>query len=136
MKKEASVEQQLDEFREKYSEQIWEIKPMSEGVGSIGKPDRTLTINGFTIGIEAKRIMSKTNQSTLPTVLQTRELENLIEAGGVGCVIDLNSIDIFLQDLEQMIYKSHDIKWFKNLQNYKKTYCITNWGRYPSVVTL
>ena len=134
---EAEVESKLDDVYKEYHPLIWEVKPKDTGGRSTtGKPDRIFTLNGFTIGIEAKRIMRLTNKATLPTVIQTKELMDLIRAGGAGCVVDLNSVDDFIADIKDMIKLKKDKNWFLNLDSYKNVYCIDNWAQMPESIKL
>lgn len=137
VKKEAEVERQLDEFRNEYDQDIWEIKPYTEIRGTGGKPDRVWTIHGHTIGIEAKRVMSKTNMSSLPTVIQTRELSDLARAGGASCVVDLESVGLFLSEMVDIIENDENgFELFMESSNYVEVFNIDNWGRYPEEIQI
>ena len=130
---EAVVETTLDEFRNRKDvPPIWEIKPKHiGGKGTAGKPDRIWLIRGGLWGIEAKRVMSKSNASTLPTVIQTRELLQCIESGGAGCVVDLENMQSFMDCL---IRCKFDLDVFLRSKEYLNDFCIDNWGRYPTIM--
>ena len=121
-KKEQAVRDRLTEFRESVSE------PIRQRVGTGGEKgasDLTWVIRGMSIDIECKRIMSKTNKSTLPRPDQTASGLEHIEAGGLSVAIDLNNVEDFLQLLIDCDY---DLDAFRYAPEYIDNFEISNWG--------
>jgi len=130
------VEKVLDQFELDCGFPIYTVKPKHEGKGSRGKPDRIWTVRGFTIGIEAKRIMSKGDESTLPTAYQTAELRDIKKAGGGACVVDINSVDLFLELISRCQSHMMDMNELLETDDYKNTFDIENWAVEMEEITL
>lgn len=60
--------------------------PASYGMGRSGVPDIVCCLQGRFIGIECKAGKNK------PTPLQEKELADIIEAGGISCVVNEDNI--------------------------------------------
>lgn len=69
--------------------------PIGTGFGSSGVPDFLVCIRGRFIGIEAKANGNK------PTALQLKNLDQIIEAGGLSFVIDETNVDNLKQLIEE-----------------------------------
>lgn len=73
--------------------------PVTGGFGRSGVPDIVACLDGRFIGIECKAGSNK------PTALQSAELSKIEKAGGVGLVINEETVeylkDYFLNDLAQ-----------------------------------
>lgn len=60
--------------------------PASYGMGRSGVPDIVCCLQGRFIGIECKAGKNK------PTPLQEKELADIVEAGGISCVVNEDNI--------------------------------------------
>lgn len=69
--------------------------PIGTGFGSAGVPDFLVCVRGRFIGIEAKANGNK------PTALQLKNLDQIIEAGGLSFVIDETNVDNLKQLIEE-----------------------------------
>lgn len=56
----------------------WYMSPATYGFGASGAPDILVCLGGRFVGIEVKREGKK------PTTIQTRRMEQIVEAGGVA----------------------------------------------------
>lgn len=71
--------------------------PVANGYMSSGVPDIVACINGRFVGIECKAGDNK------PTALQTKNLNDIINAGGIGTVINEESLDDLHKLLKELI---------------------------------
>jgi Holliday junction resolvase len=71
----AAVKKVLD------AEGVWYFMPAANGYGRAGIPDFICCVNGYFLAIECK---AGNNE---PTLLQERELDRIIKAGGIALVI-------------------------------------------------
>lgn len=63
--------------------------PATHGYGSSGVPDLVVCLKGLFIGIECKANGGK------PTVLQLKNLNDIVLAGGVAIVVDETGLHLF-----------------------------------------
>lgn len=77
----AAVKKVLDQY------EVYHFSPPANGYGRVGIPDIICCINGYFVAIECKAGKGKT------TALQDRELDGIIEAGGVALVVNEDGVD-------------------------------------------
>jgi len=91
MHNENSVKDAVKRRLKKYG--AWYTMPHQAGYSARGVPDIIACYHGKFIAIECKYGKNK------PTSLQTRQLENIDRAGGIGMVINETNID----DVEKLL---------------------------------
>jgi Holliday junction resolvase len=65
---------------------VYYIMPIGSGYGNAGVPDFICCYKGFFMAIEAKA------SGNMATVLQAKNLEEIIDAGGVAVVVNENNL--------------------------------------------
>lgn len=68
--------------------------PVTGGYGNSGAPDFLVCLKGMFVGIECKAGRNK------PTALQEKNLRQIVEAGGVGLVINEDNMN----DLDDLLH--------------------------------
>lgn len=76
---------------------VWYTMPVGTGLGRGGVPDFIACVNGLFLAVETK---STVTHGKL-TALQSREIEQIMAAGGVALVVTENDFD----ELEDMIVR-------------------------------
>jgi Holliday junction resolvase len=65
---------------------VYYVMPIGSGYGNAGVPDFICCYKGFFMAIEAKA------SGNMTTVLQAKNLEEIIDAGGVAVVVNENNL--------------------------------------------
>ena len=96
---EGKVKDKVKKFLKEHG--IWYYVPVSAGYGVHGIPDFVCCADGLFVGIETKAPGKREKKNRGCTALQALRGKEIVEAGGVWCVVDG---DEDLEELRRKIY--------------------------------